>query len=115
MAIPVTINLLENKHTSDFEELASMNLIDQKDNCSLIVLSYDAKNIPANLINQLREGCKDSNTYHIIRTDKTDPPRTDNQTHYWLKDECLCSRDEYLLREINDAKCTLTLELKGDH
>jgi hypothetical protein len=114
MPIPVTINLLEDKHTSDFEELASMNLIDQKDNCSLIVLSYDAKNIPANLIDQLRDGYKESRTYHIVRTDKPDLPRTANQI-YWLKDECLSSRDEYLLREINDAKCTLTLELKGDH
>lgn len=114
MDIPVTLNLLEDKHTSNFEQLASMSLIHQEDNCSLIILSF-AENTPANLIDQLREGCKESLTYHIIRTDKLDPPPTTNQPYRWLKDECICSRDEYLLLEINDATCTLKLKLKGGH
>jgi hypothetical protein len=102
MDIPVTLNLLKDKHTSNFEPLASMRLIHQEGGSyTYIVLSYEPEESNEKFITSLKEACAELRSYHVIPTETPD---------------CWLTREEYLLIGFNETEFMICLEVKGsDH
>jgi hypothetical protein len=99
MNIPVTLNLLKDRHTSNFEWLGSMSLIYQESDYLRIILFYEPESTTENFVICLEEACKELRSFYV---------NCDNPPKNWPK------REEYFICGFNYTEHMIMLQVRGN-